>query len=201
MPLVPPQPCAVLETVVVTDPNPALVPGRECGACTACCRELTIESDVLRKVQGVLCAHCMPGRGCGIHASRPDVCRDWFCQWRRFAWLDDSWRPDRSGLLLRATDDDVPEGYASGIGVVIDVLDGCDRLLRPEVMAVIAGLVDAGLAIFLSVPSLAGLTSGRVLLNPSLEDAVRARDGDVVRARLVDTFLMSALHPKQAIVV
>ncbi len=185
----------------MTDPNPALVPGRECGACTACCRELTIESVELRKVQGVLCSHCVPGKGCRIHATRPEVCRDWFCQWRRYAWLDNSWRPDRSGLLLRATDDDVPEGYVSGIGVVVDVLGGCDRLLSPRVMEVIGGLVDAEVATFLSVPSLAGFTSGRVLLNPSVEDAVRAGDGDVMRARLVDAYLMSALHPKQTIVV
>jgi hypothetical protein len=66
-------------------------------------------------------------------------------------------------------------------------------------MEVIGALIDAGVATFLSVPSVAGLTSGRVLLNPSLEDAVRRGDGDAMRARLVDAYLLSALHPKQAI--
>src|SRR6185437_7109688 len=128
------------------DVHPGLVPGRECGACTACCRELTIESDALRKVQGVLCVHCTPEQGCGIYQTRPDACRDWYCQWRRYAWLDDSWRPDRSGLLLRATDDDVPDGFASGIGVVVDVLGGCHRLLPLEAMEVIGALIWAGVA-------------------------------------------------------
>lgn len=181
------------------DVHPGLVPGRECGACTVCCSELTIESEILHKVQGVLCVHCTPEAGCGIYHSRPDVCRDWYCQWRRYAWLDESWRPDRSGLLLRATDDDVPDGFASSIGIVIDVLGGCDRLLPLETMEVIGSLIDAGVATFLSVPSLPGFTCGRVLLNPMLEDAVRSGDGDVMRARLVDAYLMSALHPKQAI--
>src|SRR6185437_1559032 len=181
------------------DVHPGLVPGRECGACTACCRELTIESDTLRKVQGVLCVHCTPEQGCGIYQTPPDACRDWYCQWRRYAWLDDSWRPDRSGLLLRATDDDVPDGFASRIGVVVDVLGGCHRLLPLEAMEVIGALIGAGVATFLSVPSVAGFTSGRVLLNPSLEDAVRKGEGDAMRARLVDAYLMSALHPKEAI--
>lgn len=173
-----------------------LVPGRECGACTACCRELTIETDALRKVQGVLCVHCTPGTGCGIYQQRPDVCRTWFCQWRCYAWLDDTWRPDRSQMLLRATDDDVPEGYASQIGIVFDMLGPCEVLLRPTTLDAIATLIDAGIATFLSVPGLPGWASGRVLLNPSLEAAVRERDGDKMQARLVDAFLLSALYPK-----
>lgn len=176
--------------------NADLVPGRACGACTACCKELTVETDTIRKVQGVLCVHCTPGTGCGIYQQRPEICRTWFCQWRRYAWLDDAWRPDRSQLLLRATDDDVPPGYASGIGIVFDMLGPCEILLRSATMDVIATLIDAGIATFLSVPGLPGWASGRVLLNPSLETAVRDRDGDTVQARLVDAFLLSALHPK-----
>lgn len=176
--------------------QPDLVPGRKCGACTACCKELTVETDALRKVQGVLCMHCTPGTGCGIYQQRPEICRTWFCQWRRYAWLDDEWRPDRSQLLLRATDDDVPQDYAAAIGIVFDLIGPCEVLLWPATLDVIATLIDAGIATFLSVPGLPGWASGRVLLNPSLEAAVRERDGDTMQARLVDAFLMSALHPK-----
>jgi len=174
----------------------ALVPGRECGGCTVCCKELTIETDAIRKVQGVLCVHCTPGSGCGIYQQRPEICRTWFCQWRRYAWLDDTWRPDRSQLLLRATDDDVPKGYASGIGVVFDVLGPCEILLQPAALNVIATLIDAGIATFLSVPALPGWAGGRVLLNPSLEAVVRDRDGDRMMERLFDAFQLSALHEK-----
>jgi hypothetical protein len=38
-----------------------------------------------------------------------------------------------------------------------------------------------------------------VLLNPSLEAAVRDRDGDTMQAELIDAFLLSALHPKMLI--
>jgi hypothetical protein len=173
-----------------------LVAGRDCGACTACCKELTIETDALRKVQGVLCVHCTPGTGCGIYQQRPETCRTWYCQWRRYAWLDDDWRPDRSQLLLRVTDDDVPPCYASAFGIVFDLLGPCEVLMRMSSLEVIATLIDAGIATFLSVPGLPGWASGRVLLNPSLQDAVREGDGDKMRARLVDAFLLSALHPK-----
>jgi hypothetical protein len=176
-----------------------LVPGRTCGSCTACCQELTIETDTLRKVQGVRCEHCTLGGGCGIYDQRPDVCREFYCQWRRYAWLDDTWRPDRSQMLLRATDDDVPEGYAGGIGIVFDLFGPCEILLRSTTLDVMARLIDAGIATFLSVSGLPGWTTGRVLLNPSLEQAVRERDGDTMLARLVDAFLLSALHPKVAI--
>jgi hypothetical protein len=181
---------------VSQDLHAGLVPGRECGSCTVCCKEPSIESDEFRKVQGVLCVHCTPGGGCGIYQQRPAVCRDFYCQWRRYAWLDDAWRPDRSQMMLRATDDDVPEGYASGVGVVFDMLGPCDILLRPATLDVMATLIDAGIATFLSVQALPGWTSGRVLLNPSLAAVVRDRDGDTMRTRLVDAFLLSALHPK-----
>jgi hypothetical protein len=176
--------------------NADLVPGRDCGACTECCKVLTVETPDIRKVQGVLCEHCTPGIGCGIYLQRPEICRTWFCQWRRYAWLDESWRPDLSELLLRATDDDVPEGYASHIGIVFDMLGPCEILLRMPTMEVIATLIDAGIATFLSVSGLPGWASGRVLLNPSLEQAVRERNGDMMQALLVDAFLLSALHPK-----
>ena len=166
-----------------------------------CCTELTIDTPELKKVQGATCLHCTQGKGCGIYLTRPSVCRMWFCQWRRYAWLDDSWRPDRSRLLLRATDDDVPPGYASLTGVVFDVLGPCEILLELRVVEAVARLVDARIATFLSVPGLPGYASGRVLLNPILDAAVRSGDGNALGTGLVNGFLVSVLHSKEAIVL
>jgi len=181
------------------DAGVGLVPGRTCGGCTVCCKELTIDTDALRKVQGVTCVHCIPSGGCTIYPRWPAICRDWYCLWRHYAWLGDSWRPDRCQILLRATDDDVPAGYAAGPGVVVDILGPSDVLLRYEVVMVIVRLVAADVATFLSVPGLPGYASGRVLLNPSLLVPLHDGDGDTLRRRLVEAFLRSALHPKVAI--
>jgi hypothetical protein len=172
-----------------------------CGACNVCCRELTVETPELSKLQGVLCQHCVPGQGCALYPNWPPVCRTWFCQWRRYAWLDDAWRPDLSQLLLRATDDDVPAGYASRTGVVVDVLGPCELLTQPHVIEVIARLMVGGVAVFLSVPGLPGQATGRVLLNSRLGIALRERDGDALARGLVDAFLRSVLTPAEAIVL
>jgi hypothetical protein len=176
-----------------------LVPGRECGECTVCCIVATIDSPEFKKVQGVACQHCLPGSGCGIYLTRPPVCRIWYCQWRRLAWLDDSWRPDRSQIMLRPTDDEVPPGYASPTGIVFDILGPCDILLAEKVIEAVGNLIDARIATFLSVPGRPGYASGRVFLNPLLDAAVRHRDGDALGKGLVDGFLLSVLHPQEPI--
>ena len=75
----------------------ALVPGRSCGQCTACCRIPAIE--VLTKPAGVLCRHST-GVACGIYQDRPDACARWHCLWRKIGALPDELRPDRSGVMF-----------------------------------------------------------------------------------------------------
>ena len=75
----------------------ALVHGRSCGPCTACCRILEIE--VLAKPAGTLCPH-NSGIGCTIYAERPDACARWHCLWRKIGALPDALRPDRSGVVF-----------------------------------------------------------------------------------------------------
>src|SRR5688572_21923922 len=95
--------------------NPAHIPAkhipvsldepRQCGACTACCHVLEIDDPQLKKAAGTLCSHC--SGGCSIYAQRPKVCRDWLCMWREFpSLLDESWRPDRCGVLMRMAEVD-----------------------------------------------------------------------------------------------
>jgi hypothetical protein len=73
-------------------------PGRECGACTLCCKVFDVPS--LEKPAGQWCRHCLPGRGCGIHATRPDHCRAFHCLWMTQSWLGPEWKPDRSKMVL-----------------------------------------------------------------------------------------------------
>lgn len=75
-----------------------LVPGRTCGDCTACCTVMAIDKPDIQKQAGVTCRHCRGG--CTIYETRPGLCRDFHCGWRQLPILDDSWRPDRSGVFV-----------------------------------------------------------------------------------------------------
>ncbi len=71
---------------------------RRCGACSLCCTVLRV--DELRKLGGVPCPElAAPGQGCGIHATRPGICRRYRCLWLQ-GRLDEADRPDRLGAVL-----------------------------------------------------------------------------------------------------
>lgn len=72
--------------------------GRSCGTCTLCCKVFDVPS--LEKPAGQWCGHCKPGRGCGIHATRPDHCRAFHCLWMTETWLGPDWKPDRAKMVL-----------------------------------------------------------------------------------------------------
>ena len=73
-------------------------PGRECGSCTLCCK--VFEVPVIEKPEGKWCRHCSPGRGCAIHATRPEHCRAFFCYWMTQPGLGPEWKPDRAKFVL-----------------------------------------------------------------------------------------------------
>lgn len=77
----------------------APIEGRDCGACSACCITPQINTGELQKTAHTNCTHLSACGDCEIYAQRPKVCRNWFCAWRRFGSLDESLRPDRSGLF------------------------------------------------------------------------------------------------------
>lgn len=70
---------------------------RSCGPCSACCTVLRV--DELAKPAGVDCEHQRAGGGCGIHESRPPICRAYHCLWLQ-GGLEDDERPDRTGGIV-----------------------------------------------------------------------------------------------------
>ena len=72
--------------------------GRSCGTCTLCCKVFDVPS--LEKPAGQWCKHCLPGRGCGIHETRPQHCRAFHCMWMTAPWLADEWKPERAKFVL-----------------------------------------------------------------------------------------------------
>lgn len=96
--------CASSSDLTSASDNPAsrverlLVPGRACGSCTLCCKVFRIPE--VDKLPGEWCRHVVQGGGCGIHATRPDVCRTFFCHYLRNPNLGPEWKPERSRFVL-----------------------------------------------------------------------------------------------------
>ena len=72
----------------------AAAPGKSCGACTMCCSALEIAH--FKKPAGPLCENCRVGGGCAIYAARPQVCRDFECEWLTLRNLPRQLRPTSS---------------------------------------------------------------------------------------------------------
>jgi hypothetical protein len=75
---------------------------RSCSGCDLCCTVLRV--DELNKLGGDPCvelrrAGAAEDWGCGIHETRPPVCRGYRCLWLR-GGLEQSDRPDRLGAVL-----------------------------------------------------------------------------------------------------
>ncbi len=73
-------------------------PGKACGPCTMCCSALEITE--LMKPAGPLCANCRLKGGCAIYSNRPQVCRDFECEWLTRRDLTRRFRPDLAGVIL-----------------------------------------------------------------------------------------------------
>jgi hypothetical protein len=86
---------------------------RSCGECTLCCTLLRV--DELKKRGGTPCRELRrapASPGCGIHASRPGICRAYACLWLS-GGLEEGDRPDRLGAVL----DIVTEGLVTRLRV------------------------------------------------------------------------------------
>lgn len=78
---------------------------RACDGCTLCCKVIRV--DVLNKPQWQYCPHCVVGTGCGIHATRPDDCRAWFCEYLMNPGVADYWYPKTSHMVIEVLDDGI----------------------------------------------------------------------------------------------
>lgn len=143
----------------------SLVPGRECGDCTACCVNLRIHSAALKKPANFPCVHLAGSGGCGIYASRPTACRSFHCGWRMLGGLGDAWRPDRSKVMIRV----------EKAGLVIDGLGSMGPVLARPVLQFIGTCIENGVTIYLGLPGPPGRRTAKLLLNELLAAAPNAR--------------------------
>jgi hypothetical protein len=78
---------------------------KSCGDCTLCCKVMAIEE--LAKPASAWCPHCKPGRGCLVYASRPAECQTFNCLWLIDDRFDARWKPNKSRLVLSASEDGI----------------------------------------------------------------------------------------------
>ncbi|MEZ5756874.1 MAG: hypothetical protein R3D86_01485 [Emcibacteraceae bacterium] len=100
-----------------------LVRDRQCGDCTVCCTVLSINSSEFVKQPNFTCPNLLKNGGCSIYKSRPDVCQKWFCAWRNLPDLDESWRPDKMGVLLEFAEENYPPPFSGRVGFRFTVLN------------------------------------------------------------------------------
>jgi hypothetical protein len=93
-----------------------------------CCTVLRV--DEIGKLAGSPCAKLAPGGGCGIHATRPGICRAYRCAWLEGKFREDD-RPDRLGAVV----DFAPRGASFDL-VIIEGEPGCfDASVRLQEIA------------------------------------------------------------------
>jgi hypothetical protein len=71
-----------------------------------CCKLPLIKE--LEKPACQWCRHAVIGKGCGIYADRPSVCRSFHCQWILDAHLGPEWKPEKAKFIVYL-DRDKPE--------------------------------------------------------------------------------------------
>jgi len=169
-----------------------LVSDRECGECTACCVDLLIDDKEFKKPADQACKNLIPAGGCKIYNQRPSVCQDWYCAWRFMAQLDESWRPDRSGILLRSDEN----------GIIFQPIRAPKEVLTTDrAIELIGGGVAQGIPMSISIPTKKGFLSYGLSLNEPLQDAVQSRNLYVIREKIVELIEFSSTQQTSAIPV
>ncbi len=159
-----------------------LVPGRECGDCKMCCIVPAIDEPEMQKQPSALCCHRSTG-GCDIYNQRPTGCRTYFCGWRRLAFLDDDWRPDKSGVLIESG---TPATVGSGSTVLILTGNPLKTIRQQRFLDFISKNIDQKVTMFLSLPGPRGKAKAALPLNTPEMRSAAAQSRSQVRLTLED---------------
>ncbi len=76
---------------------------RTCGGCSECCRVFDIpelEKEARCRCPKLTYDEVTFGHRCSIYPDRPDVCRDFECEWLR-GYGDDKDKPSTTGVVFR----------------------------------------------------------------------------------------------------
>jgi hypothetical protein len=85
--------------MTVDTPNGPFTLARSCDGCTLCCKVMDVAAPIDAPMN-VWCRHCVPGKGCGIHETRPPVCSNFHCVWLMDGSLGPEWQPELCHMVL-----------------------------------------------------------------------------------------------------
>ena len=151
-----------------------LVAGRECGACTVCCTVPTINKPEIQKLSGATCRHCT-GAGCAVYETRPPICRSYYCAWRTVEIFDDSWRPDKSGVMPYVETEGISDAFDLSTGIGLMLVGNPLKTVRQRWFQdfVTTGIMNS-VPLFLSLPGPRGYQAATVSLNTEqMLDAIK----------------------------
>jgi len=150
-----------------------------------CCTVAPLADGAIRKGPNTVCP-ASTGRGCSIYRDRPTACRESFCGWRFYPELDDSWRPDLSGVLI-LTEQDAPGAGRGKTGIKLLLVHDDAPLSDPRVIGYLVALARRGVPLSLSVQGPAGCWPVKTFLNAALAPAIARADAAEVAQVLLRT--------------
>jgi len=115
--------------------------------------------------------------GCKIYTKRPSVCQDWHCAWRFMPQLDENWRPDLSGIMVRADENGI---------ISQPIHDPKTVLITAQAIELIGGGVAQGIPMSMSIPIRKGYRSYSTSLNEPLAAAVEARSLPMIQDKMLE---------------
>ncbi len=99
------------------------------------------------------------------------------------AQLDEEWRPDRVGILLRSDEN----------GIIFQPIREPKEVLTSErALELIGGGIAQGIPLSMSIPTQKGFRSYSVSLNEPLDDVVRSRSLPLIRAKMIELIKFSS---------
>jgi hypothetical protein len=140
-----------------------LIPGRECGDCTLCCIVPGIDKADLQKLPASTCRFC--DHGCAIYETRPEVCREYYCGWRKLEMIPEDWRPDIFGVFAEVMPQVAPQ-FSCPFGLILILTGNPLKTLRQhDFLDFVIRNLNNNFALFLGLPGPRGKQCAHLPLN------------------------------------
>ena len=112
----------------------------KCEECNICC--IVFDISEIKHRAGNLCSKWCQSIRCTIYDERPYDCRKFECLWLETQSMPDSWRPDKSNVIMR-------EAEAYGCRIVSFWETKIDALKNRDIMAFIKTTLEKGTIVVL----------------------------------------------------